>query len=330
MARPLILSDKERAQRDWIGMKVQCPRCNKVFDYWYCPNCGLPKNNSAYGIYENKIYKCGPNHFRKEFDTVREYQLCSKCYTPNPYHANYCRNCGENITLQARDIEGHGWVDLGLSVLWSTETMHGLYMWMDTNIFSEDVSYDKLYNYSKEHEKRGIRKDVASYQWGNKWRIPTKEEFEELVEKCKWEKLYIPESHEFALKVIGPNGNNIILPATKHHNFPMIGNYMKAFYKYKPRLCKSNDVWGFWTSTETEYKHDKHTVRGACGFIYNLKFGTGKNIEELCILKEDEMKSLWLSIPFDKKVAFGARGCTRKSYLKAIRPVADKKWKGCL
>ena len=71
------------------------------------------------------------------------------------------------------DKNGHGWVDLGLSILWSTEEMHGSYMWMRTN-------GNPWMNILFEEYKRQEVKDSASHEWGDKWRIPTKEEFEEL------------------------------------------------------------------------------------------------------------------------------------------------------
>ena len=174
------LRDDEIAISKWLELKVQCPICKNIFSNWYCPNCGLPRNNSSYGIYKDKIHHCGPNHFRCEFGTVSEYQMCSKCRTPNPYNANYCRSCGENIAKQAVDKTGHGWVDLGLSVLWSTETISGYYQWNNTKPLRENEMPNRS-SYEKSEKK-----DVAIYLWGKKWRTPTKDETEELIKKCKW------------------------------------------------------------------------------------------------------------------------------------------------
>ena len=60
-------------------------------------------------------------------------------------------------------------------------------------------------------------KDAATHYWGEKWRTPTKEDFEELITKCKWEKYIISTTNQFALKAIGPNGNSIVFPAVGKH-----------------------------------------------------------------------------------------------------------------
>lgn len=49
--------------------------------------------------------------------------------------------------------------------------------------------------------------DPATANWGKDWRIPTKEEIDELISKCTWE------FSGNGYKVTGPNGNSIFLPA---------------------------------------------------------------------------------------------------------------------
>ena len=57
-----------------------------------------------------------------------------------------------------------------------------------------------------------------SYSWDNvlskkkkeKWRVPTKEEFVELENVCKWERIEM--NNNVGYNVIGPNGNSIFLP----------------------------------------------------------------------------------------------------------------------
>lgn len=49
--------------------------------------------------------------------------------------------------------------------------------------------------------------DAAQHKWGGGWRMPTDDEFYELVTRCTWEL-----DHN-GYKVTGPNGNHIFLPA---------------------------------------------------------------------------------------------------------------------
>lgn len=208
------------AESIWCNTKAICPICKTPITHWYCPNCGVSKNNSGYIIYENELFHCGSTHFNKGVD-IDEYKLCDKCLTPNPNNANYCRCCGENIATRAKDKYGHGWVDLGLSVLWSTESLSSTFLWNDNTPIDYD-DYDKfsevreLYIKSNCGESGG--KDVATYYWGKKWRTPTKKEFEELITMCKWEKYIDPTTAQLALKVTGPNGNFIVFSLSSRYS----------------------------------------------------------------------------------------------------------------
>lgn len=287
----------ERARFSWSDLRIQCPICKRVFSGWYCPNCGLPKNNSSYSIFEEQIYYCGVNHFRPGFNKYNNVQLCIKCCTPNPFNANFCRGCGEDISSQAKDCNGNGWVDLGLSVLWSTEDMNGHYRWMDKNCFPPYVIGDEASLEYRISVKRNAG-DAASYVRGEKWRTPTKEEFEELIEKCKWEKIVIPNSNIQALKVVGPNGNHIVFT-----------NQDNGGFRFRFRS---------WTSTKDQDANK--------GILFRVN---------VCQSEDDRLKeasSLWLSTPFDKScLGFASRGVIKEwCMLSPIRPVADKKWKGKL
>ena len=58
----------------------------------------------------------------------------------------------------------------------------------------------------------GLEDDAAHANLGGKWRMPTKEEQDELLEKCSWEWTQVNGIN--GRKVTGPNGNSIFLPAT--------------------------------------------------------------------------------------------------------------------
>lgn len=109
-------------------------------------------------------------------------------------------------------------VDLGLSVKWANfnvgaskpEEYGGLYGWADPA--GEKTSTD-INEYPSENPPEnisGTEYDIAHVQWGGTWRLPTREEQEELVEQCEWEKdTYNGVS---GYTVTGPNGNSIFLP----------------------------------------------------------------------------------------------------------------------
>jgi ribosomal protein L40E len=290
----------KKAADCWAHMNVQCPICNKTFNDWFCPYCGLPKNNSSYYFFKDgKYYYCGQNHLRRNLERLREFQLCSKCYAPNPYNAKYCKSCGENISTQARDINGHGWIDLGLSVLWATEFMDYFYVWGTPQQFT---TLDKEFDYKERVEaiirNRGREEDVATKWWGDKWRTPTKEEFEELVMKCKWEKCIDPSTNDFAFKVIGPNGNSIIIPVPER-----AGDKDYSFF-----ACS------FWTSSKGRTGSCVE-LNKAFAFVCSVKIG-GR------IIAKDEKIKLWLDTPVEMHLNVREMSI---SFLRKILPVADKK-----
>ena len=74
--------------------------------------------------------------------------------------------------------------------------------------------------------------DAAHVNWGGSWRIPTKEEFDELRNTCYWQWSIVNGINGY--KVIGPNGNSIFLPTAGRHG---TGISDKGKYGY------------YWTST---------------------------------------------------------------------------------
>lgn len=54
--------------------------------------------------------------------------------------------------------------------------------------------------------------DAAHFNWGGAWRMPTKDELEELRNKCEWN--WTARNGVNGFSVTGPNGNSIFIPAT--------------------------------------------------------------------------------------------------------------------
>ena len=264
------------AESIWLNTKTKCPICGHPITKWYCPDCGLSKNNSGYIIYENELFHCGPTHFNQGIH-IDEYKLCDKCRTPNPTNANYCRCCGENIATRAMDQHGHGWVDLGLSVLWSTESLSRSFTWNDSTIIDDNDS-DKLRKarelYTKSNCGESGGRDAASYWWGTNWRTPTLKELEELITKCKWVKYIDPITDNFALKVTGPNGNSIMFPLNSSGSLHTFSLWSSTAEDNKSAYClvfreevefprtltsKQKKRWEFEKLNETRFRVDLST-----------------------------------------------------------------------
>ena len=117
-------------------------------------------------------------------------------------------------------------VDLGLSVLWSDRNVGasspsdygGYYAWGETSTKSDyswstythcDGSYNTCHNIGS--NIAGTRYDVARQKWGGGWKMPTKSQWEELINRCTW--TWTTQGGHRGYKVTGPNGNSIFLPA---------------------------------------------------------------------------------------------------------------------
>ena len=145
-------------------------------------------------------------------------------------------------------IAGYEYVDLGLSVKWATcnvgasspSDYGNYYAWGETNTKPEYTEKNSKTdgNSSYDHDIGGdVSTDAARANWGDKWRLPTKEEFKELMDNCEWE--WTTQGGHKGYKVTSKkNGASIFLPAA--------GNRLGSSRTFA-------DEWGgYWTSTPRE------------------------------------------------------------------------------
>ena len=156
-------------------------------------------------------------------------------------------------------LNGHEWVDLGLSVLWATCNVGASspsdygnhYAWGETTTKSSYTSDNsKTDNRTIGDISGNPQYDAATANWGSGWRMPTKEELEELVDKCDWE--WTRQGGCNGYKLTGPNGNSIFLPA--------------AGWRYGSSLLSAGDGGRYWSSTPY-------------GGAYGLYFGSGRHVD---------------------------------------------------
>lgn len=180
-----------------------------------------------------------------------------RAYATNEKGTSY----GEQRSLKTNGtINGHEYVDLGLpsGLKWATcnvgasspEDYGNYYAWGETETKSE-YTIDNSFTYGlsiSELQLRGYidgsgnlapSHDAARANWGSSWRMPTKEEQQELIDNCNW--TWTTQNGKKGYKVTGPNGNHIFLPAAGRRYGLSLGNDGGNGY--------------YWSSTQYDY-HD--------------------------------------------------------------------------
>ena len=135
----------------------------------------------------------------------------------------------ETQEIGEAEISTNQEVDLGLSVNWSAynlgatspEMLGDRYAWGEVETkekftvenyafanLRDSVFADLGYNIC------GTKYDAARKNWGGSWRMPTRNEVDELCEKCTW--TWVKFNGVEGFKVTGPNGNSIFLPPSEY------------------------------------------------------------------------------------------------------------------
>lgn len=195
-------------------------------------------------------------------------------------------------------LNGHEYFDLGLpsGTKWATtnigadsETVFGeYYAWGEVSTkkeFSKDTqTYDK--NASTLNSKKIINDkgyltseyDAATKNWGEGWRMPTKEDFDELIEHCVW----TWDKKQEGYMVTGKNGNHIFLPAA--------GNYFGSTQKeagYGRYWCSSIDKTNTFRSwCLCFHSISKYMSNGSYGRYYGRPIRPVTNAESSFIVKK--------------------------------------------
>ena len=166
----------------------------------------------------------------------------------------------------------HQAIDLGLpsGTKWAScnvgankpEEYGDYYAWGETTT-KKEYTYDNYLYYKNGKylnigaDISGTQYDVARAKWGGKWRIPTKDEVEELVDNCKYE--WTTLNGVKGGKFTGPNGNSIFLPA--------------AGRRWDSDLGHAGESGYYWSSTQDPgYSNGAYYLyfsSGSAGWDYN-------------------------------------------------------------
>ena len=166
--------------------------------------------------------------------------------TENPYTATVTANSEYVANFEAEENQsgelhnGHEYVDLGLpsGLKWATcnvgattpEGYGSYFAWGETE--TKEVYYRDTYTYTSTPTRLPLSADAANVNWGGKWRMPTGDEMEELMDtnNCTWE--WTTQNGVNGYKVTSKkNGNSIFLPAAgERQNYNLTNEGSNGYY----------------------------------------------------------------------------------------------------
>ena len=151
-------------------------------------------------------------------------------------------------------INGYAAVDLGLSVKWATvnigaespEDYGNYYAWGEIETKDEYISSNSVtYGVDMDDFSGNAEYDAATANWGSSWRMPTKDEFAELVDSCTWE--WTTQNEVNGCLVTGSNGNSIFLPATGYRSRTSLSNAGSVGYYWSSTPYASSNYFAYYT-----------------------------------------------------------------------------------
>lgn len=201
------------------------------------------------------------NHFTAQLNAQFNTRLKGNIATEDVFQKNM-------MGLPSGAINGHDYVDLGLSVVWATENIgadngsHGMAFYVfGGDYFAWGETEAKMWYTLKNSTSYGnhsvpdciagnAQYDAARALWGAPWRMPTKAEMVELLKRAAWQRndsVSINRKKAAAIYV-GTYGDKAI-------NLPAMG-YRTNQAGFLGHIGEGTAAW-YWTATGAE-KDDKH------------------------------------------------------------------------
>lgn len=228
----LILIDKNGVElRKIYGYNYLIPKLkeNEIIAY-----NGLKQQFDAYDFYGNLLIEdcfSSANMLNKEYARFRNYFF----FDWHEFTYNRHDDVNEDmffipripIKITLSDISSEEAVDLGTGCLWASKNLKAsscsdmgkLYLWGDhkleftnkkRNVGNGEKYMKKLLKYGVPLNIAGTYLDIATQTLGKDWRLPTKADFQKLIEECVWEYCILDNSKGY--RITGKNGNSIFLP----------------------------------------------------------------------------------------------------------------------
>ena len=192
----------------------------------------------------------------------------------------------DNEPVTPPEDDGHEYVDLGLpsGTLWATmnigsskpEEYGDYFAWGETK--RKDVYEWSTYkwcegtdstmtkycihsNYGTIDNKTELEPedDAAYVNWGPLWRTPTAEQQQELIDHCSW--IVTTSNGKRIIKVTGPNGNSMLLPATGYVTDSWVHNVSEWGYYWSRDLNPNQSSSACFLAAKSGFQLCSNTFR---------------------------------------------------------------------
>lgn len=181
-------------------------------------------------------------------------------------------------TVSVDMANGYGTVDLGLSsgTLWAATNIganapqeYGLYFsWGNTVEHAQGSGYNfDSTTYSSTSGSRlstsivaGSSNDAARVNMGSCWQMPTKTQYEELMNSCTW--TWTTMSGVNGYKVSGTNGNSIFLPASGYYYGTSLYDSGSIGYYWSTEYHSSSDAYYQYFSSSSKSMYHSNRFCG--------------------------------------------------------------------
>ena len=224
-------------------------------------------------------------------------------------------------------LDKHEYVDLGLSVMWATtnvgaesaEEYGDYFAWGETTPKEEynTTTYQYYDRSTGQYTKYGSdsltmlepEDDAAHVNWGGEWRMPTKEEMNELIDKCTW--TWTQYNGIDGYEVTGTNSNSIFLPAAGYKgsggpSYPA-GEYGLYWLKNELNVAHNYfaDLLFFKSETSIKLGHD-----GARRFGFTIRPVLPTNRDS--VPDDDKVTVTIHATPSDASISLFCSGYTKE------------------
>ena len=267
------------------GRSIYLPAAGYISDYMGGLGSGLVNEGHAYYWTSTLNESLGNPGSRFHGASIRPVKVTSESDSRN-----------KPAPDAVKPLKHKAQVDLGLSVLWADcnvgaekpEELGARFAWGETSekTYYSGTNYKLMAAYKDENKwwyskyaperntsndpftdgktRLDLEDDAARANWGGKWRMPTKEDYKELYEKCEWKEDSINGVKGFRItsRVPGYTQNSIFLP----YNSSFFGeNFLATIY-----------VEGYYLTSDLS---SKYTDRCVVLAFSDDEFGTSDEVE---------------------------------------------------